>query len=159
MVVGVLGFDLHGEPYRDVASGFQFTLEGGVRVTVTAGASLRLQDLTRYSGDPSVPGVGLIDYHWNGGENSKGTLLSFGRPLTFFALEAGDWGSDDDGPLELTAYDCAGRELSKSTAPWGAEKNPPFAILSVTGQGICSVRYRSGGQYPGSTFVRNLRGE
>ncbi|MEW5743607.1 MAG: hypothetical protein AB1938_32145 [Myxococcota bacterium] len=36
---------------------------------------------------------------------------------------------------------------------------PPFARLSVTGKGICRVRYRSGEAHVGSTFFRAFHAE
>lgn len=69
---------------------------------ISAGASLRVQDLLRYvSGPDAVDGLVLIDWNWTTqAANVEGTLFTFERPVSFFSLEAGDWGSDDDGPLE-----------------------------------------------------------
>lgn len=127
-------------------------------VTVQAGAALRVQDLTRYGNDPKVDGRGLIDWDWTTqGPNREGLTFTFDRPVHAFALDAGDWGSDDDGPLELVAYDCDGREVARATKPWPITQDTPFATLVVRAQGICRVRYRSGGPYAGSTFVMRLR--
>lgn len=143
--------------FLDVPSGYRFELPGAnATVTVDAGQSLRVQDLAKYGTGES--GIGYIDWQWNAGHNPDGTKLTFSRPLSFFALRAGDYGGDDDGVLELVAYDCDGRELARAAQAWST-RSPPFDTLQVRARGICSVRYRSGGQYAGSTFITGFRGE
>ncbi|MBL8684724.1 MAG: hypothetical protein JNK05_36445 [Myxococcales bacterium] len=129
-----------------------------VRVTFVAGAQLRVYDLFLYAGGP-LRGRGLIDWDWRRQSNQAGTTLRFSRPVESVTLEAGDWGSDDDSPLELSAMDCNGAVLARTSVQWTIDRNPPFAILAVQARGICKVVYRSGGQYPGSTFIDNVRFE
>ena len=85
--------------------------------------------------------------------------MLFSRPVESVSLDAGDWGSDDDSPLELTATDCNGQVVARTQVQWTLERSPPFARLAVQGRGICRVIYRSGGPYPGSTFIDNVRFE
>ncbi|MFO0558720.1 MAG: hypothetical protein U0269_11955 [Polyangiales bacterium] len=129
-----------------------------VQLTLVAGAQLRVYDLFRYAGGP-LRGHGLIDWDWSRQTNAQGTTLLFSRPVESVSLDAGDWGSDDDSPLELTATDCNGGVVARTQARWTAERSPPFARLAVQGHAICRVIYRSGGQYPGSTFIDNIRFE
>lgn len=147
---------LDGEGFRDVKGPLVLDL-GSVKATLRASVSLRVQDLARYG--PGGEGLGYIDWRWPGGANSDGLSLTFDRPVSFVSLEAGDWGSDDDGPLELTAWDCEHRLVATVTKPWGITREWPFETLRVAGQGICRVRYRSGGPYAGSTFITRLRAE
>lgn len=149
---------LGGQPYLDVRSPLVLEL-GHVKVSVTASVSLRVQDLPRFCSSPLVKGQGLIDWGWNLVRNSEGMKLAFSQPLSFFAVDAGDWSGDDDGPLELTAFDCDGRQVAQASSTWAADRAPPFATLKVQAKGICWVRYRSGGLHAGSTFITNLRGE
>lgn len=72
---------------------------GAVKATLRASVSLRVQDLSTYG--PRGEGLGYIDWRWPGGANTDGLTLTFDRAVSFVSLEAGDWGSDDDGPLEL----------------------------------------------------------
>jgi hypothetical protein len=152
---------LEGQPHVELESGVEFVdpaTQVGVRIV--AGAGLRVYDMPRFSGDSKVPGQALIDWHWPAGSNPEGTRIKLGRPITSLTLTAGDWGSDDDGELSLVAFDCEGKTIAKDGVKWGADKFPPFARLEVSvnhdGPGICSVHYRSGGQYAGSTFIDNI---
>jgi hypothetical protein len=128
---------------------------GTVKATLRASVSLRVEDLGTYGAE----GLGYIDWRWPGGANTDGLTLTFSRAVSFVSLEAGDWGSDDDGPLELTAWDCDHRLLATTKKPWGLTREWPFETLRVEGKGICQVRYRSGGQYAGSTYITRIHAE
>lgn len=150
---------LLGEPYRQYEGPLGLTApgdDGGPLVTVIPGSSLRIYDIFHFAGNP-YRGHALIDWRWPSGANTQGTALVFARPVAAVQLDAGDWGGDDDGPLRLTAYDCAGRQVATTSEPWPDGRVPPFARLAVQAPGICRVVYRSGGQYPGSTFIDNLQ--
>lgn len=151
---------LDGELFRSYARRFEANVQSDdlVKLTIVGGAELRVYDLFRYAGGP-LRGQALIDWDWQRQTNTVGTTLLFSRPVESVSLDAGDWGSDDDSPLELTAMDCNGRVLHRTSVSWTIERNPPFARLSVQAAGICRVVYRSGGQYPGSTFIDNVRFE
>lgn len=149
--------ELGPDGFRDLPRALELSV-GDRIVTVRANAALRVQDLARYGNDPKVDGRGLIDWDWTTqAPNREGLTFTFDRPVEAFSLAAGDWGSDDDGDLELTAYGCDGREVARATRRWPITQATPFATLAVRAPGICRVRYRSGGPYAGSTFVTQLR--
>lgn len=148
--------ELGGQSYRDVEGPLVLEV-GGVKATVRASVSLRLQDLAQYGAGEQ--GVGFIDWRWPSGANTDGLTIAFEKPVSFVAVDAGDWGSDDDGLLELTAWSCDHRLLQIVTRPWDVTRSPPFVTLTVKAKGICSVRYRSGGDFAGSTFITRLRAE
>ena len=147
---------LDGAEFRDVKGPLVLDL-GTVKATLRASVSLRVQDLARFG--PHGEGVGYIDWRWPEGANTDGLTLTFDRPVSAVSLEAGDWGSDDDGPLELTAWDCSHQLVASVKKNWGVTREWPFETLSVAGHGICQVRYRSGGPFAGSTFITRLRAE
>lgn len=151
-------FNLQGQDFLAVGSPLHFTnVSGsGVSVTITQGASLRVYDLFRYQGDPSVTGQALIDWPFPGGSNNIGTTFLFDRPLTECSVLAGDFGGDADTPLTLTAYNAGNHVIASNSITWPAGQNPPFALLSVAAQGIRKIVYRSGGIAPGSTFIDSL---
>lgn len=145
---------LDGAAFRDVEGPLVLDL-GTVKATLRASVSLRVQDLARYG--PNGEGLGYIDWRWPGGANTDGLTLTFDRPVSVVSLQAGDWGSDDDGPLELTAWDCEHRQVATVTKAWGSSREWPFETLEVKGKGVCLVRYRSGGPFAGSTFITRIR--
>lgn len=151
--------DLGGAPFRDFKQPLTLTIRGDLKMTLRASVSLRAQDLPSYASSPRVEGIGFIDWRWPSSANTDGLTITFSRPVSVVSLEAGDWGSDDDGPLELTAWTCDHQLIKTVTKPWDITREPPFEKLSVVAKGICSVRYRSGGPYAGSTFITRIDAE
>ncbi len=144
--------------YESFGSSLTYANVGGsgVNVTFTAGVELRVYDLVTFGGYPGPGRNGLIDLDWNSVQNPAGTDIRFSKPVGGFSLLAGDFGSDDDGPLRIEAFNAAGTSLGVATAPWSAAAMPPFALLSLNVSGISRVHYSSGGQYTGSTFIDNV---
>lgn len=149
--------DLKGAPFRDYKEPLVVTIRGDLKMTMRASVSLRAQDLPSYAS--GVEGIGFIDWRWPSSANTDGLTMTFSRPVSVVSMEAGDWGSDDDGPLELTAWNCDHQIIATVTRPWDISRNPPFEKLKIVSKGICSVRYRSGGQFAGSTFITKIDAE
>jgi hypothetical protein len=126
----------------------------GLTVTIT-GAELRVIDLLEFAGNPEFTGRALISWSWERGDTG-GISISFSRPVTSVTLRAGDFSGDDDGPLALRAYDCAGRLIVEDSLPWPDGRSAPFATLAVQAGELCRVVYSSGGQYPNSTFIDDI---
>jgi hypothetical protein len=148
--------DLQGAPFRDFHEPLTIDLHG-VKATLRASVSLRAQSLPAFAS--GVDGIGFIDWRWPSSANTDGLTITFSRAVSVFSLEAGDWGSDDDGPLELTAWSCDHQLLATVKKDWDITRNPPFEKLRVQAKDICSVRYRSGGSFAGSTFITKLAAE
>lgn len=149
-----------GGSYADVGSPFVYTNAGGsgVDVSFEQGADLRVYDLVAFS-NGHFPGPGrnaLIDMDWGNYQNPSGTDILFSQDVQNFSLNAGDFGSDDDGPLRIEAFDAANTSLGVASAAWPASANPPFALLQLNVSGIRRVHYSSGGSYTGSTFIDNV---
>lgn len=152
------GFNLGGALFLDVSETLVFNnVDGsGVNVTIVGGADNRVYDLLQFGGDPSTTGQALIDWFWPGGSNPVGTAILFDRPIPSFSLRAGDFGSDDDSPLMITAFDAQDQTLAQDSVLWDASSSPPFATLSVSAPSIRKVIYNSGGNWPNSTFIDDL---
>lgn len=131
-----------------------FTDTGGVTVTIS-GAELRVLDLLEFAGNPEFAGRALISWSWERGDTG-GISITFSRPATSVTLRAGDFSGDDDGPLVLRGYDCAGRLIVEDSDPWPEGRSAPFATLAVQAGELCRVVYTSGGQYPNSTFIDDV---
>ena len=155
-VIDFEDFDLGGMSYLDVGSPLTFPdVDGsGVTVSIVQGADNRIYDLYLFGG---WVGQALIDWPWGGAmSNPAGTTILFDQDVSNFILEAGDFGSDDDSPLSITAYDADDNVIGSDSVPWDASKNPPFATLSLNVSGIRKIVYHSGGNYANSTFIDNL---
>lgn len=127
---------------------------GGVTVTIS-GAELRVLDLLEFAGNPEFAGRALISWSWEQGDTG-GISMTFSRPVTSVTLRAGDFSGDDDGPLVLRGYDCAGRLMVENSGAWPEGRSAPFATLAVQAGELCRVVYTSGGQYPNSTFIDDV---
>ncbi len=151
-------FNLGGALYLDVSETLVLNnVDGsGVNVTIVGGADNRVYDLFQFGGDPSATGQALIDWFWPWGSNPTGTTILFDKPMLSFSLRAGDFGSDDDSPLMITAFDSQDQLLAQDSVSWDASRFPPFATLSVSATGIRKVIYSSGGNYANSTFIDDL---
>ena len=151
--------NLGGGTYITVGPTLTFTNVGGLGtdVTISGGSGdLRIYDLFKFGGDPATTGQALIDWVWPIGSNPSGTRISFSNPVSNFSLKAGDFGSDDDGPLSLTAYDKDGNVLGTDSTSWPSSAFPPFATLNISSVGISKILYLSGGAYMNSTFIDDL---
>jgi hypothetical protein len=73
-----------------------------------------------------------------------------------FSLRAGDFGSDDDSPLRIEAFDGNGGSLGVHAVSWPSSAFPPFATLTLSVAGIRRVHYSSGGPFTGSTFIDDI---
>ncbi len=125
----------------------------GVNVTIVSGhLTLFVDDLTSY---PGTTGQALLDAVESIPVPHVTTIL-FGSPVKNFQMSAGDLGTDNDGSLDITAYDAADSVLGSDTEPWGLNKTPPFATLSVGATGIRKIVYSSGGTLPNTTYIDNL---
>lgn len=154
-VIDFESFALAGAPFLDVGSPLLITLPD-VAVTIKQGADLRIYDLFQFAGDPATTGQALIDMSWSSFTNPKGTEILFDHDVSNFSLNAGDFGSDDDSPLRIEAFDESGASLGVATAFWPASASGSFATLSLPVSGIRRVHYSSGGDFPSSTFIDNV---
>jgi hypothetical protein len=158
VVIDFESFNLGGSTYLDVTSPLVFSNVGGsgVNVTINEGADLRIYDLYQYGGWLNG-GQALIDMFWSNYSNPSGTTILFSQPISGFSLNAGDFGSDDDSPLSITAYNSSNAVIDSDSAIWLISATPPpLALLNVSGSGITKIIYQSGGSYTGSTFIDNL---
>lgn len=154
-VIDFESFTLGGAAYLDTGPVLTFDFPD-VRVTMTQGADFRIYNLFAFAGDPLTVGQALIDMSWSSSTNPKGTDIEFDRPVSNFSLRAGDFGSDDDSPLRIEAFDAAGVSLGVATADWPASASGSFAMLSLPFPGISRVHYGSGGFFPSSTFIDDV---
>lgn len=152
-------FDLGGQTFLDTSETLVFENAGGSGVTVTIEGQddIRIYDLFLFSGDPNTSGQALIDMNWGNFNNPNGTWIKFSNPVSNFSLEAGDFGSDDDSPLMIEAFDAGGNLLGSDSVSWPETKFPPFALLQINVSNIASIHYSSGGSFANSTFIDNLR--
>lgn len=148
-------FDLGGETFLDVPETLLFLDVGGsgIDVTINGMVNNRIYDLFLFGGDPNAVGQALIDWGWNG-PNPDGTDFLFSAGITSFSIEAGDFGGDDDSPLQIVAFDADDQMVAMDSVPWSSF--PPFATLSVNAPDIRRVRFSSGGTFPGSVFMDNM---
>ena len=152
-------FNLGGGLFISVGSPLSFTNVGGsgTDVTIVGGSGdLRIYDLFEFGHDPMADGQALIDFVWPAGSNPNGTQIIFSKPVSNFSLKAGDFGSDTDTPLSITAYDKSGNVLGNDSKSWPYTASPPFATLSITSSNISKILYLSGGTYQNSTFIDDL---
>ena len=151
-------FNLGGGLYIDVPSPLAFNDVGGsgVNVNIVAGAYNRIYDLYSFAHQPGLTGQALIDWNWPSGANPAGTTILFSSPVSNFSLQAGDFGSDNDSPLSITAYDGSDNVIGSVAAQWPSTQYPPFATLSLDLSGISKIVYNSGGAYSNSTFIDNI---
>lgn len=157
-IIDFESFSLGGAPFLDTSQSLVFSnVSGsGVNVTINGGIDLRVYDLVQFGGY-SFPGPqALIDMSWSTFTNAIGTDILFNVPVSNFSLIAGDFGSDDDSPLRIEAFDASNNSLGVATDPWGASAFPPFAQLILNVSGIHRVHYSSGGSFTGSTFIDNI---
>lgn len=155
-VVDFENFNTFGALFEDVDDLLVITnVQGsGVDVTIDGGTDNRVYDLVQFGGYQFSGPQALIDWDWAGLQNSAGTDILFSTPVNSVSLIAGDFGGDDDSPLTLTAYDAGGGVVGSVTIPWNG--SPPFALLSVSGNGIVRVHYASGGSFTNSTFIDDI---
>jgi len=154
-VIDFEDFNLQGQQYLDVAESLVIPNAGGSTMTVTinAGADNRIYDLALFAG---YVGQSLIDWPWPSGSNPAGTDILFDSAVNFFSIEAGDFGSDDDSPLQITAYDINNQVVGSDSVPWPSTAFPPFAVLTIQAAGIVRVHFSSGGPYANSVFLDNI---
>lgn len=154
-VVDFEGFDLMGQLYLDTGETLVFADIGGsgVTLTVVGHDDVRVYDLYQFGGDPSATGQAMIDVNWANYNNPAGTDFYFDPPVRNFYLFSGDFGVDDDTPLNIRAYDAADTVIATDSQQWPATAFPPFARLSADVSGISRVHYISGGTYQNSTFI------
>ncbi len=151
-------FNLGGAMFLDTPDTLVFTNVGGsgVDVTIVGGSDLRVYDLVQFGGYAFPGPQALIDMSWSSFTNPNGTDILFSSPVSNFSLIAGDFGSDDDSPLMIQAFDASNNLLGQASSAWPASAFPPFASLGVNGTGISRIHYSSGGAFPSSTFIDNL---
>lgn len=157
-VVDFENFALGGNTFLDVGASLVFTnVDGsGVDVTINEGADNRVYDLFLFAGNSSATSQALIDFPWPIGSNEIGTTILFSSAVSSFSLIAGDFGSDADGSMTITAFDSGNNIIASDSVIWGAGQMPPFALLSVAGDAIRKVVYHSGGDFQNSTFIDDL---
>ncbi len=148
-------FNLGGQLYLDTLEMVVISNVGGsgVNVTIQAYDDLRIYDMFQYGGAGTQA---MIDMNWNNFNNPLGTDILFDPVVSNVSLLAGDFGSDDDSPLMIVAYDAAGNVLGTASQPWPASASPPLAVLSVNACGIKRIHYSSGGTFQNSTFVDDI---
>ncbi|MEZ5066251.1 MAG: hypothetical protein R3B81_16105 [bacterium] len=151
-------FDLVGGPFLDVPESLPFSnVDGsGVDVTINGGADNRIYDVFQYGHDADAVGQALIDWPWPSGSNPAGTEMLFSVSVSEVTLRAGDFGSDDDSPLLLRAFDINDVEIGSDSVDWPVTAHPPFATLSVAAAGIRKVIFSSGGLFAGSVFIDDV---
>jgi hypothetical protein len=157
-IIDFENFNLNGGLFLDTPDTLQFMNAGGsaVNVTINGGSDLRIYNLALFGGYTFPGPQALIDMNWNTFTNPIGTDILFSSDVSDFSLIAGDFGSDDDSPLRIEAFNAAGSSLGVTTAAWPATSFPPLALLSLNVSGIRRIHYSSGGSFPGSTFIDNL---
>jgi hypothetical protein len=157
-VVDFEQFDLGGNTFLDVGASLVFpNVDGsGVDLTIIEGADNRIYDLFLFADDPAASDQALIDFAWPFGSNGNGTTILFSSAVSSFSLIAGDFGSDADGPIMITAYDSEDNIVGEDSVSWSADQMPPFALLSVDASSIHKVIYLSGGDFKNSTFIDDL---
>ena len=148
-------FDLAGSMFLDVPEVLLFSdVDGsGIDVRINAGTDNRIYDLLLFGGGPDTQA--LIDWPWPG-SNPAGTTIGFDPPVKRVRLQAGDYGSDDDTPLALVAFDSTGVAVASDSSPWPIGASAPVETLSVRAYEIRTVVYSSGGLYAGSTFIDDI---
>jgi hypothetical protein len=151
-------FNLNNQVFLDVDQSLEFlNVDGsGVNVTIVGNADNRIYDLFKFGRNPNATGQALIDWFWPMGSNPLGTTILFDQPVSNFSLRAGDFGSDNDGQLKITAFDSAGNVIGSDSANWNSGQFPPFATLNLNTTGINKVVYLSGGTFQNSTFIDDL---
>jgi len=162
VVLDFESFNLGGATFLDTPETLNFTNVGGsgVNLQINGGDDVRIYDLALFAGSYAGPGrQALIDMNWRNYNNPSGTDLVFSAAVSNFSLIAGDFGSDDDSPLRIEAFDENGASLGVATSVWGASAFPPFAQLSLNVAGIRRVHYSSGGFFRSSTFIDDIRFE
>lgn len=152
-------FDLAGMPFIDVADTLDFPgVAPGVDMTIVGGADLQIFDFLEWAGsDPGGNGQAMIDFDFDTEMNDAGTEFLFSSPIEEFSLEAGDFGGDPDGLLQITAFDSSGAIVAMDSVEWIGDQLPPLALLSLSGSDITRVVYQSGGNFTGSTFFDNVQ--
>ena len=136
------------------AKPLEFTDVDGSGINITIhGPALTVTDLFQFAHLDAIRGNALITNIW---PQQDGISIKFSRPVRMVSVIAGDFGGDDDGPLVLRAFDCKGRVVQESSAPWKDGQMPPFAPLRVSADSICQVIFTSGGEFAGSAFLDRL---
>lgn len=79
--------------------------------------------------------------------------ISFSVPVQSVSLVAGDTSSDWDSPLQLTALDSNGALVDDVSVDYRVGE---YELLAVSGAGIMTVLYSSGGVEPCSTFIDDV---
>ena len=153
-------YNLGGSQFLDTPETPTFNNIGGSGTTVQilGHDDVRIYDLVQFSGG-TYPGPGrqaMIDMNWSNFNNPLGTDITFDHAVSNFSLLAGDFGSDDDSPLRIEAFDAGNVSLGVATSLWPNTAEPPFAHLTLALSGIRRVHYSSGGTFQNSTFVDDI---
>jgi hypothetical protein len=159
VVIDFEDFDLGGAIYLDLPETLLFPDVGGsgIEVIIAGHDDIRIYDLVLYSsGYPGAAGQALIDMNWSNYSNPDGTDIYFDHPVSSFSLQAGDFGSDNDSPLTIVAFDESGTQIGADSQPWAGDAFPPFITLSITAPGIRRIHWQSGGAFQNSIFIDNL---
>lgn len=158
VVVDFESFNLGGGLFLDTPETLTFPSVGGSGITmqVLGNDDLRIYDLLLFGGYAFPGPQALIDMNWSTFDNPQGTDITFDGPVMNFSLIAGDFGSDDDSPLRIEAFDASDASLGIATASWPFSAFPPFQTLSLNVTGIRRVHYSSGGAFQSSTFIDDI---
>lgn len=97
-------------------------------------------------------------------------LLSVGNdkaPITFtfsglvshFSMDAGDYGADDDSSVSILLYDASDNLIDTVSKDWDASQDLSggYLHLSSSALGVKTVVFTSGGQFPNSMYVDNVK--
>lgn len=126
-------------------------IEGsGVDLTILPGsAHLMVQN---------IPGTSpaLLDFTDSG--YAIGTTFLFSKDVKGFSVQAGDYGADNDTPLLLKLYDASDNLIDTISSDWpDGASIPGYATLSSDVLGIRKAVFYSGGIYPGSVYLDNVK--
>jgi hypothetical protein len=148
-------FALGGGVFLDVPETIAFPNAGGsaVSVTIQGFDDLRVYDMNLFGGTGSQA---LIDMDWTSFSNPLGTDILFDADVSAFSLLAGDFGSDDDSPIAIVAFDNNGMVVGSDSVSWPVSAVPPLAKLSISASGIRRVHFSSGGPFANSVFIDDI---
>jgi hypothetical protein len=118
-----------------------------VRLSRTSGAPFDIFDTSVSSRFPTGWGDRTLDPFADVAHVDDRWLLVFSQPIRSFSIQFGDFGGDDDSPVNLLAFDDPaglGNLIDKDTAAWPEGMGfPEFGTLNVSGAGIRSVLFWS----------------
>lgn len=175
-------FDLEEQPQTPFHSGFFTSLsmtKMGFTMTITRPSdhpetsAFDIVDFSALEGRPATWGTRTLEpsnFEVIGGwDNTNFFLVDFSAPITSFSAEFGDAkDTDDDSPVTMEAWSRPGG--SGATIDTASQDYPigegiprvggPPAIpgsISVSGEGIQSIIFRSGGGAPNTLYWDNFR--